>query len=108
MRGTSRCTPAHAGSPRGNDPVTRKEEKNVLWNRGRGVDADLLPSATALELHNPCDAGEERVVFAEAYVESGEELCPTLTDQNRSGLHGLSAVGLDPKILGIAIASISS
>src|SRR5215468_1999449 len=33
--------PTHAGSPRGNDIVTRKEEKNVLRNRGRGVDADL-------------------------------------------------------------------
>jgi hypothetical protein len=48
------------------------------------------------------------MVFAEANVETGKELRPSLTDQNGPGLHGLSAVGFDAKILGITIPSISS
>jgi hypothetical protein len=48
------------------------------------------------------------MVFAEAHVETGKELRPSLPDQNWSGLHGLPAVGFDPKILGIAIPSVSS
>src|SRR5262245_477632 len=98
---------SHAGIPRGNDIVTIKEEKNVLRNRMRGVDADLLPSATAFELHDPCNTSEEGVVFAEAHVETGKELRSPLTDQNRSGLYGLSAIGLNPKVLRIAIAPVS-
>jgi hypothetical protein len=48
------------------------------------------------------------MVFAEAHVETGKELRPPLTDQDGSGLHSLSAVGLDAKILRIAIAPVSS
>jgi hypothetical protein len=92
----------------GHDTVTRKEDKNELGSRGRSVDAYFLPATATFELHDACNAGEEGVVFAETHIETGKELCPSLTDQNRSGLHSLSAVGLDPKILRVTIAPVSS
>jgi len=42
----------------------------------------VLPPTPALELHNPCDEGEEGMVFTEAHVETGKKLRPTLTDQD--------------------------
>ena len=47
------------------------------------------------------------MVFAEAHVETGKELRPSLADQDRSCRDGLSAVRFDPKILRIAVAPIS-
>jgi hypothetical protein len=84
-------------------------EKETRWLGGRrhGVDADLLSRASSLEFNDSRHAGEESMVFAEADIEAGEKLCPTLAHDDGACLDGFTAVCFHTEILRIAVPSIS-
>ena len=70
-----------------------------LGSRGRWVDADLLSRASALEFDDSRHAGEESMVFAEADIETGEELRPPLANDDGSGGNHFSAECFDAEAL---------
>ncbi len=78
-----------------------------LRGRGRGVHADLLSRASALEFDDPCDAGEESMVLAEADIETGKEFGASLTHNDRARLHGFTAVRFHAEVLRIAVSPVS-
>jgi len=61
----------------------------------------------ALEFDLAVDEGENRVILAEANIKAGFELGAALADDDRAGLNGLSAIGFDAAVLGIAIAAVA-
>lgn len=79
----------------------------LLRRYGRGVDADLLSRASALEFDDSRHAGEEGVVFAKADIETGKELGPTLAHDDGSSFDGFTAVCLHAEILRIAVPPVS-
>lgn len=78
-----------------------------LGSRGRWVDADLLSRASALKFDDSRHAGEESMVFAEADIETGEELRPPLAHDDGARLHGFTAVCFHTEVLWIAVPPIS-
>jgi hypothetical protein len=60
-----------------------------------------LSRASSLKLDDTRHAGEEGVVFAEADIETGEELRPALSNDNGACLHGFTTVGFDTRYCGL-------
>jgi hypothetical protein len=73
-----------------------------------GMDADD-PSAGAVvfEFHTPADLGKQRVVFAEADIQTRTETTTPLADENRPARHEVTVESLDTEALRVAVAAVA-
>src|SRR5690606_7763079 len=71
-------------------------------------DADAAPArAVILELHPAVDLRKQRVVLAEADIETRLELATALTDENRPTGHDVAIVPLDAQPLRVRVAPVA-
>jgi hypothetical protein len=72
------------------------------------LDADETSDTAFIgELHNAGDLGEERVVFSNAHIVTGFELCSALAHQNRSARYELTCKPLHAETLGVAVTAVT-
>src|SRR5262249_46447445 len=72
------------------------------------VDADEAAArAVVLELDDPGDLGEQRIVLAEADVLAGVEATAALADEDRAAGDEVAVVALDAEPLGVAVAPVA-
>jgi len=72
----------------------------LLCSQGLYVCESPLVAAIP-ELHRSADLGEERIVFADADIDSRLDRCSTLPNDDRAAGHNLAAKGLHTQPLGI-------
>src|SRR5258706_13229718 len=77
---------------------------NKLFERLNADDAAL--GAVVLELHASGDLGEDRVVLAEARIQSRVEAAPALPDDDRAAGDDVAVVRLDAEPLRVRIAAV--
>jgi hypothetical protein len=64
-------------------------------------------SAFILELHDTGNLCEQRIVFADADIQTGLELRPSLANEDRTTRHELARKPLDSEPLGVTIAAVA-
>src|SRR5437870_7810238 len=86
----------------------RAEARPTLLFSGDRRDADVASAlALVLEVDDPVDLGEERVIAADADVLAGIELRAALSDDDRSTGHELAGEALDAEHFRLRVAAVA-
>src|SRR6185436_3316632 len=104
-KGKLRDGPHISAGNMGPVPQFPRNPRLIFWSGG---DADESAGvALVFEIHNTGDLGEQRVVFADADIQTRLELRASLPDKNRAAADELAAEALHAQSLRIAVASVS-
>lgn len=89
------------------DGCERKRLERGSGLSGKGVHADFTSRFPAFKLYDTCDQREQGMVSAQVDIKAREKLGASLSDDDATCLHGLSAVGLHAEILRVAVPAVA-